>query len=123
MGQRVTIQYSIDVDNLPNEVKRLMEDVNSQICELREQDVKWAADLLTPAASELIKETREKLSAIDHTLQDVDTIITGYLQYKFAPPSPTEQPQQTLPAEEIQERLSEFREKIRMTQNENEVAD
>jgi hypothetical protein len=118
VGQRVTIQYSIDIDNLPNEVKRLVDRVDHEINTL--QGVKWSSDPFTPATGELIAETRESLSAIDHMLQDIDVIISGYLQYK-AGTRAAEQTPETLPADEIQERLSEFRAK--MGQLDNEVTD
>ena len=119
MGQRVTIQYSIDIDSLPNEVERLVERVDHEIGAL--QDIKWASNPLAPATAELIAKTRESLSGIDHMLQDIDTIISGYLQYKAGEHSPTEQAPEALAPGEIQERLSEFRAK--MGQIDNEVTD
>ena len=116
MGQRVTIQYSIDIDNLPNEVKRLVDRVDHEISTL--QGVKWSADPFTPTTGELIAETRESLSAIDHMLQDIDVIISGYLQYKAGTRAAAEQAPETLPADEIQERLSEFRAKMGQIDNE-----
>tara|TARA_Y100000034_G_scaffold75404_1_gene90594 strand:- start:1632 stop:2003 length:372 start_codon:yes stop_codon:yes gene_type:complete len=83
MGQRINIQYSVDVDELDREAERLVESAfveyqNLQAdCRLEPSDV-----VLSYEMAEHIDEVRLKLSAIDHRLNDVSNIILGYLNYK-----------------------------------------
>jgi hypothetical protein len=79
MGQRISIQYSIDIDDLPDEVKRLLQKSFDKINNL--SDVK-VSSRLSLGAIEDINEVRQELASIDATLQDVIAIITGYVSYK-----------------------------------------
>jgi|TARA_R110000737_G_scaffold228842_1_gene242735 hypothetical protein len=83
MSQRVSIQYSVDLDELGIEVQRLIEGSLVQIqhmvgkCNQIEQ-----TDPLTIKNCDLINDIRQHLSKADQTLNDVTNIISGYLTYK-----------------------------------------
>jgi hypothetical protein len=83
MTQRINIQYSVDVDELPKEVGRLLESAFNQY-QLLQADCRF-----TPADSALAYKTVERidcirlaLASIDHRLNDASNIISGYLEYK-----------------------------------------
>tara|TARA_R100000234_G_C4979033_1_gene169868 strand:+ start:251 stop:580 length:330 start_codon:yes stop_codon:yes gene_type:complete len=79
MSQRISIQYSISLDELEEEVQRLLEKSFNKISNL--SDVKISSRL-SLGAIEDIDEVRQELASIDATLQDVIAIITGYVSYK-----------------------------------------
>ena len=126
-GQRVNIQYSIDLEELPSEVERLiensseyLEDSLSVVEELLEQD-----DHLTIKTVNEINTLRLALSKVDYVLDDVSKIVGGYLKMTVAPPQETEE-QQSAPVgnpfidqrysestiNELQQKLSDFQERV-----------
>jgi len=115
MGQRVNIQYSVELDDLDEEVNRLF---GKAIKEL---------DLAAPVGGtpriklgtdglEQLDFLRRKLAKIDIMLGDVQNIIEGYVNYKSAPPqqeqpdSPSEAEQQEI--QELEDRIAMFKEMI-----------
>ena len=98
MSQRITIQYSIDIDELDGEVKRLLD---KSFGEHNTVSSKPIVNRLSVRALEDIDEVRLKLASIDSTLQDVSAIITGYVNYKASQASP--QPQQEVVDEEVKQ--------------------
>jgi len=102
MGQRINIQYSIDIDDLGPEVERLLGTAYDGVdfC-TRAGRLKDGEDQSGPPLSlekmQHIDELRRKLAAIDYTLQDAHNIISAYLSFKSEgaqqPASPTPQPQ------------------------------
>ena len=113
MGQRVNIQYSVELDDLDEEVNRLF---GKEIKEL---------DLAAPVGGtpriklgtdglEQLDFLRRKLAKIDIMLGDVQNIIEGYVNYKSAPPQ-QEQPDSPSEAEamevdNLEDRLAKFKE-------------
>ena len=118
MGQRVNIQYSVELDDLDEEVNRLF---GKAIKEL---------DLAAPAGGtpriklgtdglEQLDFLRRKLAKIDIMLGDVQNIIEGYVNYKSAPPQ-QEQPDSPSEAEEMEvEHLEDKIAKFKEILNEN----
>lgn len=85
--ERVNIQYSIDLQELPAEVRRLI----ARAGEINEKGVKSALKELSAveesAALSLntlsfIDTTRKKLAAMDYALNDVADIINGFLHFQ-----------------------------------------
>ena len=113
MGQRVNIQYSVELDDLDEEVNRLF---GKAIKEL---------DLSAPVGGtpriklgtdglEQLDFLRRKLAKIDIMLGDVQNIIEGYVNYKSAPP-PQRQPDSPSEAEEmevehLEDKIAKFKE-------------
>jgi hypothetical protein len=88
MGQRINIQYSIDVDDLEMEVSRLMDKANAELLKLTNFN---SDDLLSLKSLESIDELRKGLASVDAALQDVSAIVGGYVAYKASEKMP--QPQ------------------------------
>ena len=83
MGERVNIQYSVDIDDLGGEVCRLMHEafenlnaVNDGVPELVPREV------MSLQTIKEIDEIRHVLRAVDERLNDAVNIINGYVSYK-----------------------------------------
>jgi Mg2+ and Co2+ transporter CorA len=85
MGQRINIQYSIDIDDLPDEVSRLLQNATQELDKLSNSNI---TDPLSLSGLESISELRKGLANVDAVLQDVSAIVNGYLSYKVAPSQP-----------------------------------
>ena len=85
--ERVNIQYSIDLQELPNEVKRLIERAST----INEKEIKSAlkelssveeTNALSLSTLSFIDTARKKLAAMDYALNDVADIINGFLHFQ-----------------------------------------
>ena len=116
MGQRINIQYTVDVDDLPREVGRLLEkafnDYQLLQVECRQDD---RLTTLSYDMVEKIDRIRLTLAAVDHRLNDAANIISGYLGYKAQEGMP---PVDAGPPEDLEEKLSKFKEMLETTQDE-----
>ena len=85
--QRVNLQYSIELQDLPREVLRLVEKSNeilkssaseglSELLQLPPEEV------LSLRSIQCIENERQKYQAADHVLDDVVNIINSYISYK-----------------------------------------
>ena len=83
MGKRINIQYSIDIDDLPDEVDRLLQHATQELNKLSDSNVGEPISL---------GGLRRGLASIDATLQDLSAIIGGYLSYKASEAVPQPQP-------------------------------
>ena len=104
MGQRVNIQYSIDIEKLPTEVTRLLESAYEN---LGDAHATWRLDD-TPISLETIEKIdkiRIRLADIDYLLNDVNQIINGYMAYKSQESVAT--PPDTLSTPEVESQLLE----------------
>lgn len=95
MSQIVNIQYSIDMQDLEEEVGRLLfRTINKLSITTKELENKSnGAKKRTLLSSELLEDitdTRESLATIDRGLQDVVDIISGYVSYKLEQARPAE---------------------------------
>jgi len=86
-NQRVSIQYSIGIEELPQEVARLLHKTQTQLKEIVEKDLTALMD--SPRESVLSLNTltdvavaRKKVALIDHILNDVENIINGFVSYR-----------------------------------------
>ena len=82
MGQRINIQYSIDIDELDTEVHRILTEGLKSLEELSDTDVDWYFDTLSLDTLNSIDLFRKKLAAVDFKLRDASVIISSYLSYK-----------------------------------------
>ena len=71
MSQRVNIQFSIDLDELPSEVERLVEKFGSENEVTGELYNELAADVISVEGIKQINELRLSLSRADHILDDI----------------------------------------------------
>lgn len=115
MGQRVNIQYSVEIDELQNEVNRLF---HNAIMELDKAQPVGGAPVVKLGTDglEKIDSIRQKLTKVDIMLGDIQNIIEGYVRFKTQPPPEREIPfQQTsdeLEVEQLEEQIKEFKEFI-----------
>jgi hypothetical protein len=86
--QRISIQYSIDIDELGDEVERLLGNINQRITSISRHKHSNSLSLKTV---EDIDSIRKELALIDLSLQDVSAIVNGYVSYRVSEntPSPT----------------------------------
>jgi len=123
MGQRISIQYSVDIDDLDNEVNRLVKEVHTRYSSLKDVCSNGAAATLSSEMLENIDHFRIELAAIDHQLNDVTNIISGYLHYKAQESLARQAPQQGAPAtaaDNLEAKLEDF--KLVTDAGENEVS-
>jgi hypothetical protein len=79
--QRISIQYSIDIDELGDEVERLLGNINQRITSISSHKHSNSLSLKTV---EDIDSIRKELASIDLSLQDVSAIVNGYVGYKVS---------------------------------------
>ena len=87
--QRINIQYSIDLEELPTEVKRLYEQAASKLGEgalpeLREEN------LLSSSTIKIIDQVRQNLAQSDIVLKDIQSIVSSYVEYELSLSQPQE---------------------------------
>jgi hypothetical protein len=83
MLNRVNIQYSINLDDLPNEVDRIYNNAKQILSEITLPD-QSGAELLTSEALMQLDDTRKKLTSLDHILSDVAGIVGSFVEYKVS---------------------------------------
>jgi hypothetical protein len=83
MLNRVNIQYSINLDDLPEEVDRIYNKAKEILggISLPNQS---GRDLLTSETLKELDETRQKLTSLDHILSDVAAIVGSYVEYEIS---------------------------------------
>ena len=80
MTQRINIQYSINMESLPQEVNRLL---RGAFMKLEEITKTTAIDnVLSLVATREIEKVRLTLIDVDHALNDINNLINGYLAYE-----------------------------------------
>jgi hypothetical protein len=88
-SDRINIQYSIDSDELPHEVCRLLGKVDALAKELTGATLSPTGEPKTILSLHTIEEIdvfRRRLAAMDYILGDIDNIISSYLDYKMQKP-------------------------------------
>ena len=100
MKQRVNIQYSVDMDELPEEVHRLLKKGETTLKNICEEEMHELVsikenEILSVQVLDAVDEMRKKLAATDYVLNDVANIINGFINYKVAPPKKDSQTVET----------------------------
>jgi len=103
LNQRVNIQYSIDIEELPTEVQRLLAKARKLNSELDEKSFRSLSDIsqgrtLSLKTLEEIDVVRKKIAAVDYVLNDACSIINGFLDFKLREAQPPEEQQQSTPS-------------------------
>ena len=83
MLKRVNIQYSIDLEQLPNEVDRIYNNARDIFKDLSLPDAD-GKDILTADVLKKLDDTRKKLTYLDHILSDVSGIVGSYVEYELS---------------------------------------
>lgn len=86
-SDRVNIQYSVDVEELPIEVSRLLQKAAEHAEQLHTLDMRSLVSLsseqiMSAATLEDLDLVRRRLAAADYILNDVMNIVGGYLEFK-----------------------------------------
>ena len=109
MGQRVNIQYSVELEDLEEEVNRLYSNAITKLASLPHASLNLGTEGL-----EKVDCFRQKLAKVDIMLADVQNIIEGYVRFKTQPPPEREPPfQQTsdeLEVEQLEDQIAKFKE-------------
>jgi len=104
MGQRVKIQYSVELSDLQDEVNRLykniMDETNTLVRHKGTTELK-----LETSSLDKIHSLRESLAKMDIMLDDLQQIIVGYINYRV----PTAQPENP---QELADQITKFKELI-----------
>ena len=110
MGQRVNIQYSIELDDIQSEVDRLYYKTMKELSSIS-SGAKFDYVPLDLSGMEHIDKIRRKLAKIDIMLGDVNNIISGYVRFKTQPEeTEPEQSPEELEIEQLEDRIAKFKE-------------
>jgi hypothetical protein len=115
MGQRVNIQYSVELEDLQKEVTRLFDNA-IKVLELNPIRTRPDRDTITLGTDGLdnIDLLRRRLAKVDIMLNDVQKIIEGYIRFKTQPPPerevPFEQTSDKLEVEHLEDQIAKFKE-------------
>ena len=133
---RVNIQYSVKIEDLNNEVNRLLKDAYIRLNKLCETETSVSdKNILSLEAYNIIDDFRLGLSDIDATLSEVNAIISSYLDYKTrelmqTPQSPESPPStafnqadlmNSMP--DLQQKLAKFKNSLDIVERANENTD
>ncbi len=94
MSQRISLQYSIPLDDLEKEVRRLLSNAYETLHTIGVDCVETGTrEPLTLQTLEEIEETRTQLANVDFLLNDITGMINGYLDYQVKKRQPVSTPQ------------------------------
>jgi|TARA_E500000331_G_scaffold330142_1_gene351400 Na+/phosphate symporter len=113
MSQRVNIQYSIDLEELPDEVERLVSKFGYEIERTAELYSDLTNDVASVAGLQQIDSLRMSLARADHILDDVNKIVTGYMQMSVQASQPQPEEQQSNPFTPNADTLNNLEEKLK----------
>ena len=114
MGQRVNIQYSVELSDLDGEVNRLFDLVLGDLEAIAKGWGQGNNVVLDLSGIQMIDEVRQTLTRADVALGDIQKIVQGYVQFKSAPPQQEEVPDLPSEAEELelQQKIARFKEML-----------
>ena len=122
MKQRVNLQYSIDIEQLPRETHRLFLSAHkylSESLEIISAADESDTDVLTVEYLNTIDRIRTSMMNADYVLSDVQNIIKGYLGHISSENTEEENSQESLvPYQANQEiNFDDLEEKLKLFQN------
>ncbi len=82
-NQRINIQYSIGMDELPTEVTRVYKKALAQYRNVGLPDIS-KNEILTSPVIKVIDEARQNLAKLDIMLGDVQSIVNAYVEYELS---------------------------------------
>tara|TARA_B100000214_G_scaffold371897_1_gene349128 strand:+ start:5165 stop:5599 length:435 start_codon:yes stop_codon:yes gene_type:complete len=130
--QRVNIQYSITIDQLPNEIDRLYKLAKNTFTEMDTELFNTSSKLdISIDSIEKINKIRERLANVDHQLMDINGIMTGYMNFISAPKQATKdnaneendvEPEslENMSLLDLENKLNHFKNNYTMLQNSND---
>jgi ElaB/YqjD/DUF883 family membrane-anchored ribosome-binding protein len=82
MTQRVTLTYSVELEQLEQETQRLYDNATTLLAGACDRSSNECEMLSTTTLSQ-IEQLRHNLAAVDVMLSDIGQIIQSYIQYRF----------------------------------------
>ena len=82
MSERVNIQYSVDIEDLGDEVCRLICDAYENLNRAAGHADPPKDNILSLQTIQQVDQVRQQLAEIDNRLSDVVNIVNGYISYK-----------------------------------------
>ena len=127
MQERVNIQYSVTIDELKNEIERLMLKAGEEISSI-DVDFSESGVVFSTATIDYIKSARASMMRADMRLEDVSKMITGFLSYKTTDNAHqtthhTQDQQEPDNVEALKSKLKAFKESLADVELDNEAAD
>lgn len=120
MGQRVNIQYSVELSDLQNEVNRLFGEAVRELEKIQPVGGAPVVKLGTDGI-EKIETIRTNLAKIDIMLNDIQNIVEGYVRFKTQPPPereiPFQETSEELEVEQLEDKISKFKELLNENTN------
>jgi len=114
MGQRVNIQYSVELEDLEEEVSRLFHNTGKKLTEITPCNFDYVS--IDLSGIQMIDILRQKLAKVDIMLGDVQNIIEGYVRFRTQPAPEREIPFQeisdNLETEQLEDRITKFKEML-----------
>ena len=114
MGQRVNIQYSVELEDLEEEVNRLFHNTGKKLTEITPCNFDYVS--IDLSGIQMIDILRQKLAKVDIMLGDVQNIIEGYVRFRTQPAPEREIPFQeisdNLETEQLEDRITKFKEML-----------
>ena len=89
--QRINIQYTIGLDELPTEVTRVYNKSVEQIRNIQLPDFS-DEEILSSSVIKIIDEARQNLAKADLMLSDVQSIVNSYVEYEMSLTAEKSQP-------------------------------
>ena len=118
MGQRVNIQYSVELEDLQKEVNRLFTNAIKEL-DFVSPDGGTASLKLGTDGLDKLEHIRSRLAKIDIMLGDIQNIVEGYIRFKTQSEPQREIPFQQTPEEFEMEQLQDKIEMFKKAINEN----
>ncbi len=123
MTQRVKIQYTVGVDELEEEVQRL---VTKAFKKLKGVAGQYPADNnILPLSLQMIDkidDARLSLLEVDRTLHDVVDIVSAYVSFRSSPPAQQNAPDNNVNSE-LLEKINDFKKMIATNESSDEISD
>ena len=114
MGQKISISYTIDIEELPTEVSRLLARAKNLLSRASLDDIA-SEDLLEHKTYEKVNEARQKLAEADYCLGDIAAVISSYNNYRLESSSPA-QPADPGSLSDLESKLSDFKKSIELNE-------
>lgn len=97
MKGRINIQYTIEIEQLGEEIERLSKGAIDRLARLASQKRPLPTDSLTYDFHDYVDSIRQELAAVDISLAETNHLVGSYLSYKAEQISNTEEPAAEVP--------------------------
>jgi len=84
MGERVNLQYTIELEDLSMEVSRLLTEAHTQLDVVSIPQPNNEPEVLSLRTLENVDDIRQRLAKLDYCLRDINNIIGAYINYRTA---------------------------------------